>query len=144
MHISQLTPDTARTVTTLWNDAHPRRFRAHFSTVQGADTNVYLGIFRDSSLQCVVTLQPHAPGIYEVHLSTAKGAVVAELLPAFLSIRQQLFAELGVREINGWVPRLHWGIRRLAEQAGFVESGVSLLSMVNGRLTEELQVIAHG
>ncbi len=141
MTIQQLTSGTVRTATTAWDQDHPTRFRAAFSTVQGDDRSVHLGIFSDNRLQCVVTLVPRALGIYEVHLSAQKGAVVSDLLPAFFSIRQRLFGELGVREITGWVPRLHRGIRRVAQWMGFRESGVTVLKMTNNRLTEELQVV---
>lgn len=136
MHITQVPPDVVHTVTSGWQTDHPPRFAAAFSTVNSADTSVHLGIFIDSSLSCVVTLEPRARGIYEVHLALKRGLTVAELLPAFFSIRQQLFGQLNVKEISGWVPLLHKGIHRVAASVGFKPSGASLLQMVGSRLTE--------
>ena len=141
MNIVHLSEDTAVSEMERWQVDQPPRFNAAFSTVAQSDDSVHLGIFSDSHLQSVVTLQPRGPGIYEVHLAMRKGAAVTELLPAFLSIRTQLFGQLGVREISGWVPTLHWGVRKVAEQVGFTESGATLLQMIGSRLTEWKQLI---
>lgn len=141
MHIIQLPYTAAQQATVGWADTHPTHFAATFSTVAADDTAIHLGIIRDRDLLCVVTLRPAGKGIYELHLAVKRGQAVTELLPAFFSIREQLFNQLGVKELSGWVPRLHVGIKRVAHSVGFRESGASLLQLTGTRLTEWQQLI---
>lgn len=106
----------------------------------GPVEQVHLGIFDDTSLKAVITLEARGRGLYEIHLALQRGQGVGKLLPAFFSIRHQLFEELAVKELIGWVPTLHTGIQRLAATVGFHWTGATLLQMSNNRLTEWRQL----
>lgn len=141
MRIAQLKSPIAHSAMEEWRSDQPSLFRAVFPTVSDESTDIYLGIYRDAELQSVITLQPRAKGVYEVHLALKRGVGAAQLLPAFFSVRQQLFGNLAVREICGWVPTLHLGIQRLATQVGFFWNGVTLLQLRGKRLVEWRQLI---
>jgi hypothetical protein len=140
MRMAQLTMDEARAATTAWQQELPRRFAAVYSTVTNDETAIQLGIFSDAELCSVVTLAPRAKGVLEAHLAVKKGQAVTELLPALLSLRDQLFRELGVTEVHGWVARRHRGAYAVARAVGFEETGITLLQGNAGRLLEWRQV----
>lgn len=122
--------------------AIPARTLALLSPVDifGPAEQVHLGIFNDTSLRAVITLEARGRGLYEVHLAVQRGQGISNLLPAFFSIRHQLFEELAVKELIGWVPTLHTGIQKLAAIVGFQWTGATLLQMNNNRLTEWRQL----
>lgn len=144
MRIGQLTSDAAGPAISGWQAGYPPHVAQLFQTTDpfGPAEPIYLGIFDGGHLLSVVTLAPRAKGVYEVHLALKKGQAVAKLLPAFLSIRAQLFGQLNVRELVGWVPTMHRGIRQLAATVGFQPTGATLLQTMSGRRLVEWQQLA--
>lgn len=146
MHITQLLADDAEQSLALLNAEQPPRTRALLSPLDPRlpVETVHLGIFDDTQLTAVVTLEARGRGVYEVHLALKRGRGVDHLLPAFFSIRQELFTKLNARELVGWVPTLHTGIQKVAHTVGFEWSGATLLQMSGKRLVEWRQLVLKG
>lgn len=104
------------------------------------DVQVDVGVF-DNQLIGLITLELKEKGIYEAHIRVSRDADLNLIALGALSIREQLFRELGAKEIFGQIPNFNKGAIQLAEMCGLYRDGITVIQgQVRNRLIEWVRV----
>lgn len=135
--IRRLTPDDRDLIAEAlgWIDKMPRWAKDadrtwgvpsvdEYLSMMEIDPQIDLGIFQDEAMVAEICIALVGNGVYNSHLMMKRGAEVSGVIVAAVSVKDQLFAKYGAKEIWSWALARNHGLQKILTSIGMKRDGV--------------------